>query len=117
MPIAGWEHSEGRCSVCWEVSHTIRAYQCPSARKTRCTVLGVPSIGRCILSLRDLPIFLGIMRCFVSSCTYTSLPYCLNWIECHRLGCLKRGKPIPGIVCCLATRKRLRDFESRSATI
>src|SRR5204862_4669334 len=109
-------HVEGRCCVRGSVSHTIKAYQCPSARKTRWTALGVPSMGRCSLILRKCPNFLGTMRCFLSSCRYTSLPYCLSWIECHWLPFLKRGKPTFRANSLLA-RKRLRDLESRSASI
>src|SRR5437667_9760947 len=95
------------------------AYQCPSARCTRCTVLGVPSIGRCILILRDLPILAGTCRCLLSASSHTSrlVPYCRSWRECQRFGFLKRGKPTSAIPSFLAARKRLRDLESRSANI
>src|SRR5216684_6709267 len=93
------------------------AYQCPSARSTRCTVLGLPSICRCSLILRKWPSFLGTTRCFLSSCRYQSLPYCLSWMGCHLFGFLKRGQPIPGMLFCLAARNSLRDLERRSASI
>src|SRR5216684_4423492 len=38
-------------------------------------------------------------------------------MECQRLGCLKRGNPIPGMLLALAARNRLRDLERRSASI
>src|SRR5258708_10836100 len=116
MPISACAQVEGRCSFCGSVSQTIRVYQCPSARKTRWTVLGVPSSGRCRLILRTCPSFLGTMRCFLSSCKEQSLPYCLSWRECHWLPCLKRGKPT-FIASSLRARKRLRDLVRRSASI
>ena len=94
MPISACWQVLGRCSAGGSVSQMKRAYQCPSARKTRCTVLGVPSIGRCSLILRKCPIFLGMMRCFWSSCKYTSLTYCLSWMECQRFGFACGDAPI-----------------------
>src|SRR5712692_11212044 len=38
-------------------------------------------------------------------------------MECQRFGFLKRGKPMPGISCFFAARKRLRALERRSASI
>src|SRR2546421_12535223 len=38
-------------------------------------------------------------------------------MECHLFGFLKRGKPTPGMLFCLAARRRLSDLERRSASI
>jgi len=55
------------CSSCVAVSQTMSAYQCPSARKTRCAVVGAPKSGRCSLILSALPSLAGTCRCFPSS--------------------------------------------------
>ena len=59
IPMSGCSHALGACSVCGSVSHTMRAYQCPSARKTRWTVFGIPSIGQMQLDLEGFPDLLG----------------------------------------------------------
>src|SRR5579884_3257276 len=81
--------------------------------------LGGPSMGRCSLILSAFPIFAGTCKCLLSASSQTSrlVPYWRSWIECQRLGGLKRGNPTSARPNSFAARNRLSALESRSASI